>query len=270
VILGADIVRYLLSSGGAIVIFLIAALWITAAARASRVESRGMRTARRALLAAAAGFTLLSIYGLQFLVAKSIVGSLKPFKASDVVAGKRTAVVILGSGTWHVEDWDGRTATYPDIAAASRVLEAARIFQMIDPVVVISSGGNPHPERPTTPGGEGMRADLIRLGVPADRILVETESKTTRDEAVVVDRMMRAQAIDQLVLVTSETHMRRSLSVFRSVGLNPVPAIAMEFLRSEASWGDLLLPSQGGLAQGSENLHEVLGMTYYWLRGWHK
>jgi uncharacterized SAM-binding protein YcdF (DUF218 family) len=270
VILGADLVRYLLSSTGVIVVFFVGALWITAAARASRVESLAMRKARQSLLLCAIAFSLLSIYGLQVLVARAIVGSLKPFAVSDAVAGKRTAIVILGSGTWHVEDWDGRMATYPDDAAASRVLEAARVFRMIDPTIVISSGGNPHPRRETVPAGEGMRDDLIRLGVPADRIQVETSSQTTRDEAVIVEGMLKTQSIEQLVVVTSETHMRRSMAVFRSVGLHPIPAMAMEFLRGEASWADLLLPSEHGLRQGAENAHELIGMMYYRLRGWHK
>ena len=177
---------------------------------------------------------------------------------------------MLGSGSWHVKDWDGRTAVYPDPAAASRQLEAARIFKMVSPAVVISSGGNPHPNRPMVPAGEAMRNDLITLGVPADRILVETESGTTRDEATVVNRMLRTQGIEQVILVTSETHMRRSLGVFRSVGIIAVPAIAMEFLREQASWRELLLPSQFGVDLGSENVHELVGLMYYWLRGWHQ
>jgi uncharacterized SAM-binding protein YcdF (DUF218 family) len=119
------------------------------------------------------------------------------------------------------------------------------------------------------PGGEAMRDHLIALGVPADRILVETESGTTRDEALIVDRMLKAQGIEQVILVTSETHMRRSLGVFRSVGIHAIPAIAQEFLRGQATWSDLVLPGQGGLDLGSQNVHEVLGLIYYWLRGWH-
>ena len=269
-ILAADIVRFLLSTGGTIMFFLALAAWVHRAGRATRTEAPAPRLARRALLAYAIAVALFSIYGLEYLVARGIVGRLKPFRAAQIVAGKRTAIVLLGSGSWHVEDWDGRTAVYPDPAAASRQLEAARIFKLVSPAVIISSGGNPHPNRPMVPAGEAMRNDLITLGVPADRILVETESGTTRDEATVVNRMIKAQGIEQVILVTSETHMRRSLGVFRSVGIAAVPAIAMEFLRERASWTDLLLPSQGGLDLGSENVHELVGLAYYWLRGWHQ
>jgi uncharacterized SAM-binding protein YcdF (DUF218 family) len=271
VILGADIVRWLLSSGGIIIIFLIVSVWVYAAGRTtSKNETRSMRRARQALLAFALAVTVFSIYGLEYLFARLIVGSLKPFDAAHIAPSKRTAIVLLGSGSWHVIDWDGRMAVYPDPAAATRELEAARVFRLVNPAVVISSGGNPHPHRPMVPGGEAMREHLVALGVPVDRILVETESDTTRDEALIVDRMLKAQAIEQVILVTSETHMRRSLAVFRSVGIEATPAIAQEFLRGEATWPDLLLPSQKGLDQGSQNAHEVLGLAYYWLRGWHR
>jgi uncharacterized SAM-binding protein YcdF (DUF218 family) len=270
VILGADIVRWLLSTGGIISIFLIVSAWVYATGRTSKNDTRTMRRARQTLLAFAIAVAVLSIYGLEYLFGRVIVGSLKPFKAAQIAANQRTAIVLLGSGSWHVMDWDGRIAVYPDQAAATRELETARVFRLVNPAVVISSGGNPHPNRPTIPGGEAMRDHLVALGVPADRILVETESRTTRDEAVIVERMLNAHGIAQVILVTSETHMRRSLGVFRSVGVEATPAIAQEFLRREATWSELLLPSQKGLDLGSQNVHEVLGLTYYWLRGWHR
>jgi len=213
VILGADIVRWLLSTGGIIIIFLVVSAWVFVAGRASNGETRTMRRARQTLLACAIAVAMFSIYGLEYLFARVLVGAMKPFNASQIAPNKRTAIVLLGSGSWHAMDWDGRIAVYPDPAAATRELETARVFRLVNPAVVISSGGNPHPNRPMVPGGEAMKEHLVALGVPADRILVETESGTTRDEALIVDRILKAQGIEQVILVTSETHMRRSLGV---------------------------------------------------------
>jgi uncharacterized SAM-binding protein YcdF (DUF218 family) len=73
--------------------------------------------------------------------------------------------------------------------------------------------------------------------------------------------------VDQVVLVTSQTHMRRALGAFRAVGLRPIPAVAQEFERTKplSTW---ILPSEEGLAIASGNAHEVIGLAYYWLRGW--
>lgn len=261
-IAGADFVRYLLSAGGVIVVFLLASLWTFAADRSRR--------SARVAFAVALAFTLLSIYGLQIVVARALVGSLKPFHKTDVIAGRRTAIVILGSGSAVAEDWDGRTFAFADQAAMSRTLEAARVFRLIDPAVVIASGGDPHPERGRPPTGDTMRTALIALGVPADRIMVETASTMTREEALVIAPMLRAQQIEQVVLVTSETHMPRSLGVFRAAGIAAIPAMAQEYSRGGASLTELLVPSEGGLWFASANIHELLGTVYYRLRGWIK
>ncbi|HEX4628307.1 MAG TPA: YdcF family protein [Gemmatimonadales bacterium] len=260
-IAGSDLVGYLLSGGGVVVCFLAAAAWVAL--------RPALRRARRVLLAGALLFGLVSIYTGQYLVAQAIVGSLRPFQAGSVAPARRTAVVVLGSGSIDAEDWDGRRLSVVDRAAAARVLEAARVFRLVDPAIVISSGGNPHPRRRTTPTGETMRDALVTVGVPPDRILVETESKTTRDEAVIIAPMLTARNVEQVILVTSQTHMRRALGAFRAVGVAAVPAIAQEFDR-DLPVSERFLPSDDGLWLAASNVHEILGCAYYWLRGWWK
>jgi uncharacterized SAM-binding protein YcdF (DUF218 family) len=154
-----------------------------------------------------------------------------------------------------------------DRTAAARVLEAARVFSLVDHAIVISSGGNPHPERRSAPTGETMRDALITLGVPRDRIIVETVSKTTREEAIVVAGILKEREVDEVILVTSEVHMPRALGAFRAAGIRPIPAVAQEFER-DLPWTRVFLPSKEGLAVATMNAHELLGVVYYWLRGW--
>jgi uncharacterized SAM-binding protein YcdF (DUF218 family) len=256
---GSDVIRYALSSGGLIIVLLGIALWVT--------QSAGSPRSRRVLLVVSVAFAIVSIYAGQFLLAQAIVGSLRPFAAADAAPNRRTAIVILGSGSIGVEDWDGHRYSLPDRPAMARVLEAARVYRLVDPAFVISSGGSPHPERRMTPTGETMRDMLVVLGVPADRILVETVSRTTHDEAVVIAPMLRERHVEQVVLVTSEEHMRRSIGTFRAVGVDVVPAIARD-LRRDVTWMQRWLPGDDGLGTASENAHEILGIVYYALRGW--
>src|SRR5262249_30292712 len=153
----------------------------------------------------------------------------------------------------------------PDPSAATRALEAARVVKLIDPAIVISSGGNADPRSPRRPTGETIQSTLIAIGVPAERILVETLSRTTRDEAVVIQPMLKAQGVEQVILVTSQTHMRRALGAFRAVGVMAIPAVAQEFDRTRelAEW---VLPTHDGLIGASTNAHEIAGIVYYWLR----
>jgi DUF218 domain len=260
-IAGADFIRYLLSAGGVILVFLGCAVWLA--------FRSGSRTVRRIVVAKAVAFTLLSTFGIEYGFSRLLIGSLQPFSATDIVAGRRTALVILGSGSFTVEDWSGHTFSVPDPAGAARVLEAVRVFRLIDPALVIASGGKPHPEKLEAPSGDTMHDALVGLGVPTARILVETLSTTTRDEAVLIAPMLRAHQIEQVVLVTSDVHMRRSLGTFRAAGITTIPAMARE-LDPNVSWIDWLLPSNNGLWVAAGNVHEVLGIVYYSLRGWRK
>ena len=112
-----------------------------------------------------------------------------------------------------------------------------------------------------------MRDELVRLGVPAARIIVETRSSNTREEALVVTPMLRSRGIEHMVLVTSDSHMRRALGVFRAEGWRAVPAIAPD-PGFNASWEDWLVPSGNGLELSRQISRELLGLPYFWLRGW--
>jgi len=114
-----------------------------------------------------------------------------------------------------------------------------------------------------------MMEALVWLGVPASRIVQETVSTTTRDEAVVIRPMLTRLGAEQVILITSDVHMRRALGAFRAAGIDALPAIAREIER-DVPWTTWLLPTDDGLWIGSLNAHEVIGVTYYWLRGWWK
>ena len=140
---GSDVLGYLFSAGGAVAVLALAALWTTLAPAAARP--------RRILITSALAFLFFSMYGAQLLVARILIGSYEPFAASRVDARRPSAVVVLGSGSINVEDWDGRLLSFVDHAAAGRVAETVRVFRLTDPAVVVSSGGDPHSKRRGTP-----------------------------------------------------------------------------------------------------------------------
>jgi uncharacterized SAM-binding protein YcdF (DUF218 family) len=214
-------------------------------------------------------YSLLSLYPVPNGAARLLSRGYHPFAAADVAPGK-TAIVLLGSGSFTAHDWyDKLTVSLNDPTGADRVVEAARVYRLIQPEIVVSSGGAVGNMDRFGPGGVVMRDLLLQLGVPASKILLETESLNTHDEAVIVKRMLDPLHVEHIVLVTSDVHMRRSVGTFRSEGMEVIPAIART-PRPPASWEVHYLPTATGMNETQDVTHEVAGMAYYLLRGWYK
>lgn len=259
-IVGAALVRFVVSSAGMATLMLALAIWIFV-----RPQSRRARTA---LLLTAVFYLAAGLHPLSHRVSDALAGRFQPLTRAAVPPG-RTAIVLLGSGAFTVTDWSGRRQSLIDVTGAERTLEAARIFRLLDDAWIISSGGEIDPEDPDDTAGTTMREMLIGLGIPAERILFEDQSKTTRDEAVIVAGMLETLAPASVVLVTSGFHMKRSLAVFRSVGIAAIPAIARE-APHDGSWMVTYLPSRWALEETHFAIHELLGLAYYRLRGWQR
>src|SRR5262249_4526929 len=146
-------------------------------------------------------YTVASLVPISNSAATFLAAPYHPFAAVDVRPGS-TAVVVLGSGSFTAHDWAENRFSIVDPAGADRVIEAVRVFKMIDPKWVISSGGAGMIDRWNVPAGETMRDELINLGVPRSRILIETSSRTTHDEAVIVAEMLKPLKPDNVVIVT--------------------------------------------------------------------
>lgn len=228
----------------------------------------GSAHARRSIIVAAIVYSAFGCYALSYATGRLLVGGFRPFTKVDMPSGP-TAIVVLGSGTFSARDWDNARFDVPDRASASRLLEAFRVFTITDAAWVIASGGLVSPNDFNEPNGRTMHDALARLGVPASRLLVETESRNTHDEAVIVSEMLKSIEAQHVILVTSDIHMRRSLGTFRAQGIKAVPAIA-RLDPSDMPWFAWIVPTEGGIHLASDVWHEILGLLYYFVRGWYR
>jgi len=151
--------------------------------------------------------------------------------------------------------------------AGLRVLEAARLFDLLNGPFVIASGGTTEHDERAVPESLAMQRALIQLGVRADRILLESDSKNTRDEAVLVKQILADRGVTDFVLVTSPMHMRRSMLAFQQQGMHPIPSPAL-LVPDRTTRASLWIPSEMWLQIGDSALYEVLARGYYWWRGW--
>ena len=190
------------------------------------------------------------------------------YHALSTAAGARGArfVVLLGAGNYTIQA-RGRVLNALPLEASLRVLEAARVYALLDRPTVIVSGGITGRDVGSHPEGEALRTAMVNVGVPADHILVEAESKNTREEAIAIAAMLAARPRTPIVLVTSPTHMKRAVAVFTSAGFDVVPSASpykSEHANEHLRW----LPSNTGLALLDTVIYDTAATSYYRLRGW--
>jgi len=185
--------------------------------------------------------------------------------AAGDARGART-IVVLGAGNSTVQG-AGQSLNLVTYTAALRLLEGARLYRLLDRPTVIVSGGVTGKETGARSEGDAMRRAILELGVPDDHIVIETESKTTRDEAIVIARMLAGRPRGPIVLVTAATHMPRALAVFRAAGLEPIPAVA-PFSSDHSLERRRWLPSNLALLLFDTMCYDAAATWYYWLRGW--
>ena len=105
-----------------------------------------------------------------------------------------------------------------------------------------------------------MRDYLVFSGVPAEAVEAETQSRSTRENAESVARLLKLSP-GRKILLTSDFHMFRAIRVFRKAGLavepRPIPDIRARYQRIEQRWSLMV-----------ELLIETAKIGYYAACGW--
>jgi len=185
-------------------------------------------------------------------------------------------IVVLGGATRHQSP---PRPMHEQNEAGDRVLYAATLYHAgVAPLLLLTGGNSPY----TSPGGipeaEAMAAQLVTMGVPREALLLESESRNTWENGVNSLPMLKANGLDEVILVTSAMHMPRSAAIFRRLGITFTPA-PTDFLVTEADWDFYtdpllerqifnLLPNDDELLTTTRAMREWIGIAVYRLRGW--
>ena len=176
----------------------------------------GKRIPRLAVwtIGALAGLGLLTIP----TVATNAVLWLMPPPAGSFDAPAGDTLVVLGSGA--EED-------LPDLETYWRCVYAVRIFRAGSFKRIIVAGGPPVPGK--VPVAAVMAAYLRSANVPADQVLLESSSSSTRENALFVGKMLAGMDAGRVVLLTSDYHTRRAEAVFRKAGVK-IKVVSVPFV----------------------------------------
>lgn len=196
--------------------------------------------------------TLCAAIGLLFLVvtltpvtrwcSAAMAGSFRATSSDGAV------LIVLGGSVLSDRTIGG--SSYWRAVYAVRIWKAGRYGR-----VLVCGGGSDG-----LPVAELIRNYMISQGVPADEILIETQSRNTRENALYARPFLDALP-GKKVLLTSDYHMYRAQHAFARAGIQTVPApfpdVYKLSLRLEGRWGAFL-----------QLCEEWAKIGYYRARGW--
>lgn len=219
--------------------------------------------ARRATALSAAALAVLWIASSPFAarrMADVLERPFPPVAAGDLPAGD--AIVLLGGAVTPLD----RSRGLVNVGAAfDRVLFARSLFAAGRAPVIVVTGGSltgGHPE------AEAIARQLEELGIPARALVLETASRTTRENALGAAEILSQRGARRVLLVTSALHMARALATFRSAGIEAFPAPTDHQVAAEGRGLLDGLPSPDALVTFTAALKEQVGLLVYRLRGW--
>jgi uncharacterized SAM-binding protein YcdF (DUF218 family) len=150
--------------------------------------------------------------------------------------------------------------------AAERMTEAVALARRHPEARIVFTGGS----AALNPGGL-TEADVARrlfddLGLAGGRVIFEERSRNTHENATLTRDLVRPQPGETWLLVTSASHMPRSVGTFRGAGWTITPwPVNYTTGHDPRDWWDAPFPTR--LNQAEWALREWVGLTVYWLLG---
>ena len=174
------------------------------------------------------------------------------------------AIVVLGGFS------SNRTSNFEHLefnTQAERLLSGIRLhLQGTAPLLVITSGSASFdPNDPSEAVLAGKFA--LKLGVKPENLILETQSRNTRENATLTLPLLEEKGVSRILLVTSAFHMKRSLAIFKKLDINATP-FSSDTLLIKEHFPFLLRPSPDALSLSTLLIKEILGTWVYSFMGW--
>ena len=184
------------------------------------------------------------------------------YRAAPVPDDYRTIVVLGGGGVPIVPP-----RTEAEIGeAGDRILHAARLYKRGFGDRIITSGeinvGSFHMK--VTEGEHNARL-LFEIGVDSSAVIRDRKSRTTAEHGPNIAEILDSLHLPKkIILVTSATHMARSVRVFRKHGISVIPA-ATDFQSNIYLIDNVkdFFPAASALLNTTRVFHEYYGIIGY-------
>ena len=146
-------------------------------------------------------------------------------------AAPSDAIIVLGAAAYD---------TRPSPVFQERIRHGLDLYQRGYAPVLLFTGGYGNGARYAE--SQVARRYALRQGIPESAILIETTSRTTRQNLQEARRLMREHGLHRAIVVSDPLHMARALRLCRELGIEAVgsPTPSTRFRTIQTQWRFLL------------------------------
>jgi uncharacterized SAM-binding protein YcdF (DUF218 family) len=169
-------------------------------------------------------------------------------------------IVVLGGG--HTSDPKLPITSQLSEASLVRLVEGIRIHNGLPKSKLILSGGSVFEK---ISNAQVLAEVAIAIGVKKEDLILEDVSKDTEDEVRSIQQIVGQE---QFILVTSASHMPRSIGLFKKLGMDPIPAPTDYLVKESQEMNpSKFYPRAENLHKAERAFYEYLGFAWAKLRG---
>lgn len=223
--------------------------------------TRWQRAGRWILSACAVFIALISILPVGWLLISPLEDR---FPVLRTVPGKVDGIVVLGGAVQQlVTQYRGQPAL---TGGAERMTEFIVLAKKHPQARLAFSGGSGLLFSQDVKETDTARLFMAQFGLDLSRVTFEADSRNTFENAVFTHRQMNPKPGERWVLITSASHMPRSMGAFRKAGWDPI-AYPVDFLTYGPQQFSLGFNLQSGLSGLSTGLREWMALLVYRVLG---
>lgn len=213
-----------------------------------------------------AGIIMLLFFTNPFIISRLIL-AYQPQKVILHPGENYSAGILLGG-------FAGRNNTDKQTyfsEQSDRFIQAALLYKTghIKKIIVAAGDGSVF-NRGAFREGDFIQEQLIAMGIPAEAVAVDRDSRNTAENAANAKRIIDSlQLPPPYLLITSAIHIPRAQRTFTKAGVEVTPYPAAFFVTppDSAVPTDYILPSSGALRKWDMYLREITGSLMYRLMG---
>jgi uncharacterized SAM-binding protein YcdF (DUF218 family) len=243
-----DIMLFSITAPGLILLLLLISIWAGSSKRLGKKKKWAIWI-----------FTILVSYlSTTLVVTKSVLNDLEGFAPKKTInSSDYDAIAVLTGGINRglFEDSSSKIGEQ----FLKRLISGLGLYESSKKTLIILGGKTLKNEPAESETAENILTDL---GVPKEKIILDTISRNTYENFVELGKIINKYKFKRVVLVTSAIHMKRCITVTQKMGI-PITPYPAAYLTDKGIRFEDLIPSQKNIKINAILIYELLGNIKY-------